>query len=105
MKNLFVLPIVALGLLLGSQSVYALDSVSNESEETIVIQEKYIDLAVENLPQSVLDAVARDFKGYTISSAAAKEDASEFKLELSSSDGTTAEVFCDADGNWISKDE
>ncbi|MBQ4820879.1 hypothetical protein [Aquimarina sp. MMG016] len=103
MKNLFVLPILALVLLLGTQNSYAQETASNDQDEITVAQEKYIDLAVENLPQSVLDAVARDFKGSTISKAAAKEDASEFKLELAKEDGETVEVYCDAEGNWITK--
>jgi len=52
----------------------------------------------------VLDAVAKDFAGATISKAAAKEDASEFKLELTKEDGETVEVHCDAEGNWVAKD-
>ncbi|MDY8134796.1 hypothetical protein [Aquimarina sp. 2201CG5-10] len=102
MKRLFVLPLLALGLLAGTQNSNAQDVSSNDQTE-ITIQEKYIDLAVENLPQPVLDAVARDFKGSTISKAAAKEDASEFKLELTKEDGETIEVKCDAEGNWITK--
>ena len=72
MKKLFVLPVVALGLLFGTQGITAQETVS-EMEE-VVTQEKYVELAVENLPQPVLDAVARDFEGATISKAAAKED-------------------------------
>lgn len=104
MKNLFVLPVLAMGLLFGTQNSNAQDVASSDQEEiAIVVQEKYIDLAIENLPQSVLDAVARDFKGATISKAAAKEDASEFKLELTKEDGEAVEVYCDAEGNWITK--
>ncbi|MHA7056430.1 hypothetical protein ACWGOQ_0004370 [Aquimarina sp. M1] len=103
MKNLFVLPVFAFGLLLGSQSISAEEMSSKETME-ITTQEKYIELAVENLPQPVLDAVAKDFAGATISKAAAKEDASEFKLELTKEDGETVEVHCDAEGNWVTKD-
>ncbi|WP_378178999.1 hypothetical protein [Aquimarina sp. SS2-1] len=103
MKNLFVLPVLAFGLLVGTQSINA-NEVSSEETLEVTMQEKYIDLAVENLPQPVLDAVARDFKGATISKAAAKEDASEFKLELTKEDGETVEVLCDAEGNWVGQD-
>ncbi len=103
MKKLFVLPVLAFGLLLGTQSIQAQQTSSDETIE-VATQEKYIELAVENLPQPVLDAVAKDFKGATISKAAAKEDASEFKLELTKEDGETVEVHCDAEGNWIGKD-
>lgn len=102
MKNLFVFPVVALGLLFGTSNITAQVASSDEAVE-ITAQEKYIELAVENLPQPVLDAVAKDFKGATINKAAAKEDASEFKLELTKEDGETVEVLCDAEGNWIGK--
>ncbi|WP_027394902.1 hypothetical protein [Aquimarina latercula] len=102
MKNLFALPVLAFGLLLGTQNINAQETSSDETVE-VITQEKYIELAVENLPQPVLDAVAKDFAGATISKAAAKEDASEFKLELTKEDGETVEVLCDAEGNWIGK--
>jgi len=104
MKNLFVLPVVAFGLLVGTSSINA-QAIASDSDETteVTAQEKYIELAVENLPQPVLDAVAKDFAGATISKAAAKEDASEFKLELTKEDGETVKVYCDAEGNWVGK--
>jgi hypothetical protein len=105
MKNLFVLPALAFGLLVGAQNMNAQEVASNEDTEiTTPVQEKYIDLAVENLPQPVLDAVAKDHAGATIKSAGAKEDASEFKLVLKQGEKET-EVFCDAEGKWISKEE
>lgn len=103
MKNLFVLPAVAFGLLIGAQGINAQEIAVAETME-VTAQEKYIELAVENLPQSVLDAVAKDFAGATINKAAAKEDASEFKLVLTKEDGEAIEVVCDAEGNWIAKD-
>lgn len=103
MKNLFVLPVLALGLLVGTQNVNAQEEVaSNDTEINAPIQDKYIDLAIENLPQPVIDAVTKDFSGATIENAGAKEDASEFKLVLKQGE-KEMEVFCDAEGNWISK--
>lgn len=102
MKNLFVLPALALGLIVGTQNALAYDS-SISFINIEVVQDKYIDLAVENLPQEVLDAVVRDFKGATISAAAATEDASKFKLELSKEDGESVEVYYDAKGKLVKK--
>ncbi|GAA3519435.1 hypothetical protein GCM10022393_37040 [Aquimarina addita] len=104
MKNLFVLAVVALGFL-GTQTMNAQEEAVIESTETVEVatQEKYIEVAAENLPQPVLDAVAKDFAGATITSAGAKEDASEFRLVLTKEDGETAEVYADAAGNWITK--
>ncbi|MBQ0734338.1 hypothetical protein [Aquimarina celericrescens] len=104
MKNLFVLPALAFGLLLGTQGINAQETASNDNTEvTAPAQDKYIELAVENLPQKVIDAVAKDFAGATIEKAGAKEDASEFMLVLKQGE-KEMEVYCDADGNWITKD-
>ncbi|WP_103865393.1 hypothetical protein [Aquimarina sp. I32.4] len=103
MKNLFVLPVFAFGLLIGTQNINAQEVASTDNTEVATpIQEKYIDLAVENLPQPVLDAVAKDYAGATIEKAAAKEDASEFKLLIKQGE-KEKEVFCDANGKWITK--
>ncbi len=103
MKNLFVLPVLAFGLLIGTQGINAQELASNDATEIATpVQDKYIDLAVENLPQKVIDAVAKDFAGATIEKAGAKEDASEFMLVLKQGE-KTMEVFCDADGNWVTK--
>jgi len=104
MKKLFVLPAMTFSLLLGTLNVSALE-ISSSPTLVIDFQEKYIELAIENLPQAVLDAVAKDFQGATISKASAKEDASEFKLELTKKNGEILEVFCDVDGKWIPKEE
>ncbi|MBP2831745.1 hypothetical protein J8281_06045 [Aquimarina sp. U1-2] len=103
MKNLFVVSALTFGLVVGTQGINAQEMASSETTEIITIQQDdYIDLAVENLPQNVIDAVAKDFAGASIESAAAKEDASEFKLVLKQGD-KEMEVYCDASGNWISK--
>lgn len=101
MKNLFVVPVVALGLLFSTNAVAQDETISSDSE--MVMQEDYIDVAVENLPQPVLDAVSKDFAGATVTAAGAKEDASEFKLTLAKEDGEVVEVYADAEGNWITK--
>ncbi|TSE03032.1 MULTISPECIES: hypothetical protein [Aquimarina] len=102
MKKLFVLPVLALGLLVGTQNMIAQEVASNDTEVNAPVQDKYIDLAIENLPQPVIDAVAKDFAGATIEKAGAKEDASEFRLVLKQGE-KEMEVFCDAEGNWITK--
>ncbi|TPN87284.1 hypothetical protein [Aquimarina algicola] len=103
MKNLFVLPALAFGLLIGTQNSSAQELASNDTTEAVApIQDKYVELAIENLPQKIIDAVAKDYAGSTIEKAGAKEDASEFMLILKQGE-KTMEVFCDADGNWISK--
>ena len=103
MKKLFVLPALVVGLLVSTQNITANEIASTDTVE-VAVQDEYIDVAVENLPQAVLDAVAKDFPGATVAAAGAKEDASEFKLVIAKEDGEAAEVYCDAEGNWITKE-
>ncbi|MFL1894923.1 hypothetical protein ACJRPK_04420 [Aquimarina sp. 2-A2] len=103
MKKLFVIPVAVLAFTFGTQAVAAQDLAINSTTEVSATQEKYTDVAVETLPQPVIDAVAKDFAGATISKASAKQDASAFKLELAKEDGESMEVYVDAEGNWISE--
>ncbi|UZO81513.1 hypothetical protein NBT05_03330 [Aquimarina sp. ERC-38] len=103
MKKFFVVPALVLGFVFSVANVTAKEN-SNNLVEAVIVQDEYIEVAIENLPQPILDAVASDFAGAVISSAAAKEDASEFKLMLAKEDGEVVEVYADADGNWITKE-
>ena len=102
MKKLFVVPALVLGFVFSTSAITA-NTLTDNTNMEISMQDDYIEVAVENLPQPILDAVAKDFAGATIASAAAKEDASEFKLMLAKEDGETVEVYADAEGNWITK--
>lgn len=103
MKKYFVVPAMAFGLLVYANNLSAKELYTLPAIE-VTLQDEYIDVAVENLPQAVLDAVAKDLPGATITSAGAKEDASEFKLVVAKDDGEAAEIYCDAEGNWITKE-
>ncbi|WP_282080982.1 hypothetical protein [Aquimarina algiphila] len=98
MKKLFVLPVVAFGLLVGTQNMIAQEVASNDTEVTTPVQDKFIEIAVENLPQPVLDAIASKMPDVTIEKAEAKEDASEFKVTVKQGE-KTSEVVLDAEGN------
>ncbi len=98
MKKLFVLPVVALGLLVGTQNITAQEVASNDIEVATPVQDKYIEIAPENLPQPVLDAIVSKMPDATIEKAEAKEDASEFKVTVKQGE-KTLEVLLDAEGN------
>ncbi|WP_378186376.1 hypothetical protein ACE939_14730 [Aquimarina sp. W85] len=102
MKKLFVIPVAVIAFTFGNQSMNAKDLTSDTTIEVSTLQEKYTDVAVENLPQAVIDAVAKDYAGATISKAAANKDASNFKLELAKENGESMELVIDAKGNWAS---
>ncbi len=103
MKNLFVLSAIAIGLFLGNQNVNAQSKVSETITKEVATQEDYVEVAIENLPQSVLDAVAKNFTDSKIKKAFANEDASDFKLQLAQKDGKIKEVHYDADGEIVNQ--
>ena len=63
-------------------------------------QDGYTEVAIEELPASISEAMATDYPTATISMAYVNE-AAQYKLEIANEDGTTAELFADAEGNWI----
>lgn len=97
MKKLFVLPVVAFGLLVGTQNITAQEAIPNDTEVTAPVQDKYIEIDIKNLPQPVLDAIASKMPDVTIEKAEAKEDASEFKVLVKQGE-KTSEVILDAEG-------
>lgn len=103
MKKLIVLPIFLVSMIF-AQGFYAQEMTQIEEGTEMMAQDEYVEVAIENLPQPVLDAVASDYAGATITSAAAKEDASEYKLTLTMEEGESMDVYCDPDGNWITKE-
>ena len=100
MKKLVLLPVVALGLLFSAQG-YAQDAPQTAVET--VVQDDMVAVPVENLPEAITNAVAKDHPGTTISEAHATKDATKFKLVLAKEDGETETVLCDAEGNWITE--
>lgn len=69
---------------------------------TVVLQEEFKELAVEELPSPVQEAVKKDFKDAKIEKAYVNES-KEFKLELIVS-GASQTVYADANGNWLKKE-
>ncbi|TPN87283.1 hypothetical protein [Aquimarina algicola] len=98
MKNLFVLPALAFGLLIGTQNSTAQDVAINDTETVTSTVQEYIEIAPENLPKPVLDAVAANMPDATIEKAEATQDASEFKLTVKQGEKVSEVVF-DAEGN------
>lgn len=103
MKKAFLTSVLALGILIITPT-FAGENITNETY-SVLLQEKYTEVTVENLPQTVLDAIAADFKDATISKAFATEDGTEYKIEITKADGTSEVTYCDAEGNWITKEK
>lgn len=78
----------------------AIEAVEETAVEVMETQDAFVEVAIEDLPEAVTEALATDHPGTTISKAYANED-SQYKLEVAKEDGTTVELYADAEGNWI----
>jgi len=67
--------------------------------EEIFIQD-YTEVAVSDVPAPILNALESDYKGAMLNKAYVDEE-NMYKLEISLEDGTTTELYADAEGNWI----
>lgn len=98
MKNVFL----TTAFVLASFSTFATtNNNTNEIVNTVAIDKEYKEISVDQVPQAVKDAVAKDYAGATIAKAYVNTS-KEYKLELTAG-GESKTVFADATGNWISK--
>ncbi len=74
--------------------------------ETAVIAapvQDFKEVKASEVPQTVKDAVAKDFSGATISKAYVNANG-EYKLDLATADKKAATVYANAKGEWIKND-
>ena len=76
------------------------ESIEETATESIEVQDTFAEVTIEELPEAVTEALATDHPGTTIAKAYMNED-SQYKLEVAKEDGTTVELYADAEGNWI----
>ncbi|GAL78629.1 hypothetical protein JCM19274_1093 [Algibacter lectus] len=94
-KLILAVAVVASGL-----STYALTINPIPSEiTTISITEEFTEVALENVPTAVTEAVTKNFSTATLKKAYVNSS-EQYKLELSI-DGTDNVVYVDKDGNWL----
>ncbi len=109
MKNLMIVAALALGSMTAfaqeetqTEEVAATAVEAVEATEAVAVeaQDGFAEVAIEELPEAITAALATDFPGATISMAYVNE-AAQYKLEVAKEDGTTVELYADAEGNWI----
>ena len=99
MKKVFL----TAAIILGGLSSYAVTSVTAVQNDAIVVQlqQEFKEIKVEELPQAVKDALARDFQTATLNKAYVNDE-QEYKLDITV-DGAASTLYADEDGNWIEK--
>ncbi len=98
MKKVMLVAVMCLGTMTAfAQEEVVVEEVATEVEAA---QDGFAEVAAEELPAAISEALATDHPGATLSKAYVNE-AAQYKLEVANEDGTTAELFADAEGNWI----
>lgn len=95
--------IFAAVLSFGSLTAFAQDTEDIQGDATEVVaaaQDDFSEIAVDQLPDAVTTAVAKNYPTATINKAYVNE-AREFKLEVSLQDGTSGTLYADEEGSWI----
>ena len=109
MKRLYVTAVIAgaMFLAVGPANAQVYENSQAEAEMGQTQQVKYTQIEAQDLPQQVREAFEKDYQGSTLTEiySAEKDGETSYKLIVSSEDGKTLELFADAQGNWIQKDE
>jgi len=101
MKKIVLVAVMALCTMTAfAQEETNVETVASEVTEAVVAQDDFAEVAVAELPEAVVAAVAKNYPTATIDKAYLNE-ASQYKLEVSLEDGTAGTLFADAEGNWI----
>ncbi|MBP4138154.1 hypothetical protein [Flavobacterium geliluteum] len=98
MKNLFLSAAIILG---GLTSFATTSPVTITNAKTIVLQDEYTEIKVEEVPAAVTDALKKAYPD-AILSKAYKNAKSEYKLDVTVGD-KVGSLYANADGSWIKK--
>ncbi|WP_340199681.1 hypothetical protein [Ascidiimonas sp. W6] len=98
MKKLVLAAVIALG----SLSVFATsNSISDEFLKIQLVNEEFVEISIEELPQAIKDAFAADFEGAEIAKAYVNEE-KKYKLEVTIGEEATT-LYATEAGEWINE--
>jgi len=111
MKNLMFAAVLSLGTMtaFAQEEVTAVEEVATEAVEATqeeateaveATQDSFNEVALEEVPAAITEALEAAHPGATIAKAYLNDEA-QYKLEVAKEDGETAELYADAEGNWI----
>ncbi len=100
MKKVFLVAALSLGTMTAFAQEEEAKEVAAVATEMVEEQDGFAEVALEELPEAITAALEVAHPGATISKAYVNE-AAQYKLEVTKEDGSTAELYADAEGNWI----
>lgn len=107
MKKLIFATALAIGSLTAVQAQDAAIAQVSTDEATVAVQAEAVaqdfkEIKPSELPKPVLEAVAKEFEGATVSKAY-KNEKGEFKLVLATAEKANTTVYANSKGEWIKK--
>ncbi len=100
MKKVFLVAALSLGTMTAFAQEEEAKEVVAVATEMVEEQDGFAEVALEELPEAITAALEVAHPGASISKAYVNE-AAQYKLEVTKEDGSTAELYADAEGNWI----
>ncbi|MGB5821761.1 MAG: hypothetical protein WBG90_19920 [Saonia sp.] len=97
MKKLVFATALALGSL---TAISANTPIFHDGIMEVIMAQDFTEIAIEELPAPITEALATDHPGATINKAYVNGEA-QYKLEVTKEDGSAAELMADAEGNWL----
>ncbi|MGY5353420.1 hypothetical protein [Wenyingzhuangia sp. IMCC45467] len=92
--------ILSIAILASGVSTYAMSNfVTPATVISVVLNEEFTEVTLDKLPETVTNAVKKDFAMATIKKAYVNKS-DQYKLELSV-DGAMSTVYIDKEGKWL----
>ncbi|ANW95944.1 hypothetical protein AXE80_06470 [Wenyingzhuangia fucanilytica] len=92
--------ILSIAILVSGATTYATaENLTPSTSINIIMNDEFTEVAVDKLPETVINAVKKDYASATISKAFVNASG-QYKLELTADDASKT-VYVDKDGNWL----
>lgn len=108
MKKICLTLVAASAMLFSAQSLSAQEvAETTVTVETTTQVSEYTKIELIEVPAPVQQSLERDHEGAVISEAFVKDEegVKTYKLSVKTAEGEEVELYADAEGNWIEKDE
>lgn len=93
--------VFATALAIGSMSLgMAATPIFHDGIMEEVFYQDYKEIALADVPAVIMTALESDYPGATLNKAYVNEEG-QYKLEVSAEDGSSMDLYADAEGNWL----
>lgn len=93
--------VFATALAIGSMSLgMAATPIFHDGIMEEVFYQDYNEIALADVPAAIMTALESDYPGATLNRAYVNEEG-QYKLEVSAEDGSSMDLYADAEGNWL----